>query len=116
MLRRRPAYNTHAQMVEAAREQTVMNYDAPEPEPVAAVADQAAEAKPAYTIKTGWVDTADRTRTWKLLGPNGAHMAEISAKRDAQGMADFLNFVDGDGHLRTQFLSRAERKSTGRGR
>ena len=117
MQRKHSLYNPHAQ-IEATRDLTARDCPVRAPaQPVEPVADQAdVEPQPAYRIKTGWVDSADRTRTWKLLGPQETKMAEITTKCDTQGMADFLNFVDKDGHLRALFLSRAESKSNGRGR
>ena len=108
MLRRRPAYTTRAQ-TDAAREQIVMDYDAPAPaepveaEPVEPVADQAAaETQSGYDIQTGWRDTAGKTRTWVLCEPSGAKLAEITTRSAARKLADLLNGV--------------ESKSNGRGR
>jgi len=44
-----------------------------------------------YTITTGWIDTYKRTRTWNLLDPSGAKVAEITTKTAAQRLADTLN-------------------------
>lgn len=55
-----------------------------------------AEASPepdplAYSTTPAWIDAAGRTRTWSLLDPAGGKVAEITTKRDAEKMADFLN-------------------------
>jgi hypothetical protein len=34
-------------------------------------------------IEPGWVDTAGRTRTWRLLEATGEVIAEVTRKRDA---------------------------------
>jgi hypothetical protein len=49
------------------------------------------ERKRMYTIERGWVDTADRRRTWQIIGPDGAKVAEITTKRDALKLVDLLN-------------------------
>ena len=75
-------------------DQTIIDFDAaPTPEPSAAVPQNIDEAPPAFSIGTGWIDTADRTRTWVLRDPHGTQMAEICTKRDAQKLADLLNRI-----------------------
>lgn len=44
-----------------------------------------------YSTVPDWIDTAGRTRTWSLLDPNGAKVAEIATRRDAEKLADLLN-------------------------
>lgn len=44
-----------------------------------------------YSTAPDWVDTAGRTRTWSLLDPSGAKVAEIATRRDAEKLADLLN-------------------------
>jgi hypothetical protein len=110
MHRKRPVYNTHVQAEAARREQCAIDFHAPAEPPVG----QAEEPKPEYRITTGWIDTADRTRTWNLLDPQGTKIAEVATKRDGSNLASFLNFVDTGGHLRALFLSQA--KGRGRGR
>lgn len=46
---------------------------------------------PAYHTLPAWIDGAGRTRTWALLDPAGAKVAEITTKRDAERLVDFLN-------------------------
>jgi hypothetical protein len=36
-----------------------------------------------YTLERGWIDTAGKTRTWKILAPDGQKVAEVTTKRDA---------------------------------
>ena len=82
-----------------AREQTVMDFNAPEPQPEPAPptrADRVAETvakEPQFGIAPGWIDTQKRTRTWNLLDTSGNKMAEITVKRDAQKLAYIFNRV-----------------------
>lgn len=55
-------------------------------------------APPEYHITTGWIDAADRTRTWLLKNPHGTQMAEICTKRDANKLATLLNRIMDDEH------------------
>ena len=82
-------------------DQTAIDFDAPAPEPVETISvDAAADTQPGYSIKTGWIDTADRTRTWVLLNPHGTQLAEITTKRGVQKFADLLNRLTCDGQER----------------
>ena len=49
-----------------------------------------------YQITPGWIDTYKRTRTWNLLDPQGAKVAEVTTKTAAQRLADTLNSKDGN--------------------
>jgi len=44
-----------------------------------------------YTYKRGWIDTADRCRTWIILDPSGDPVAEITTKRATLRLLDLLN-------------------------
>jgi hypothetical protein len=44
-----------------------------------------------YTMIRGWIDTADRCRTWKILTPSGEVLAEITTKRATLRLLDMLN-------------------------
>ncbi len=87
----------------STRDQTVIDFDAPAPEPVEPVANDvvaersaAERSAPEYSVATGWIDTAGKTRTWLLRDPHGTQLAEITTKRDARKLADLLNRVMGD--------------------
>jgi hypothetical protein len=85
MPKRRAPYST--------REQTVMDYDAPALAPIKTVSSEVEEERsgPEYTIKTGWVDTAGKTRTWILCEPSGVELAAITTRSGAKKLADLLN-------------------------
>ncbi len=44
-----------------------------------------------YTLERGWIDTADRCRTWKILGPDGKPVAEVTTKRGGERLLALLN-------------------------
>lgn len=91
MSKRRPLYAVSSP---TASGQTVIEFDAPAPEPVkpAPAPDAVAEqSDPEYTTAPKWVDAAGKTRSWSLLKPDGTQFAEIVTKRDAKNLADFLN-------------------------
>lgn len=80
-------------------DQTAIDFDAPGPEPVEAASNDVVTERsgPQYSIKTGWIDTAGKTRTWVLCEPTGVHLAEITTKRGATKLADLLNRAEGNG-------------------
>lgn len=79
-------------------EQTIIDFDAPPPEPVTLSSQQVAEPEPPeYSVSPAWIDTAGRTRTWSLTDPHGTQMAEITTKRDAHKLAVLLSRVMGSG-------------------
>lgn len=57
--------------------------------------DAVAPTAPAYTTAPAWIDAAGRTRTWSLLDPSGAKLADITTKRDAEKLAALLTRVMG---------------------
>ena len=48
-------------------------------------------ASPMYTMERGWIDCADRCRTWKILGPDGTPIAEVTTKIGAVRILALLN-------------------------
>lgn len=44
-----------------------------------------------YTMERGWIDCADRCRTWKILGPDGTPIAEVTTKIGAVRILALLN-------------------------
>lgn len=44
-----------------------------------------------YTVVPGWIDTSGKTRTWRLLDPQGCKVADITTRCAAQRLADTLN-------------------------
>jgi hypothetical protein len=43
-----------------------------------------------YTVIRGWIDTADRCRTW-IVVKDGRRIVECSVKREALALAAMLN-------------------------
>jgi hypothetical protein len=75
------------------QDQAILGCDASALEPVETFSQEAVAERstPEYSVKTGWIDTAGKTRTWVLCEPSGGHLAEIIIKRDATKLADLLN-------------------------
>lgn len=55
--------------------------------------DAVAPTAPAYTTAPAWIDAAGRTRTWSLLDPSGAKLADVTTRRDAEKLAALLTRV-----------------------
>lgn len=47
-----------------------------------------------FTLIPGWIDTAGRTRTWKLVDARGQLRAEMTCKRDAETVVESLCMAD----------------------
>lgn len=47
-----------------------------------------------FTLVKGWVDTAGRTRTWRLVDTKGKIRAEMTCKRDAAVVVESLCMAD----------------------
>jgi len=47
-----------------------------------------------FTLVKGWVDTAGRTRTWKLIDAKGKIRAEMTCKSEAGEVIAALNMAD----------------------
>ena len=43
-----------------------------------------------YQVERGWIDTAGRCRTWRILDGNESHIAEVTTKRDALRLLSLL--------------------------
>ena len=74
-------------------EQTTIEFPASATTPVEeASTDAIAEdAAPEYSIATGWIDAAGKTRTWVLSEPSGVKIAAVTTKSGAKKLADLLN-------------------------
>ena len=46
-----------------------------------------------FTLVPGWIDTAGRTRTWRLVDAKGKLRAEMTTKRDAGEVVAALNLA-----------------------
>jgi hypothetical protein len=87
MPKRRPPLSTP--------DQTTIDFTAPEPDPVEETSkDTVEEATPAYSVTTGWIDTAGKKRTWRLHEPSGTKLCEITTKSGAEKIAALLNQVE----------------------
>ena len=101
-MRRHAPYNVHPQVIpdaDAVHEsaqpaQAAPVYQAtPQPQARPKSAPQPEPRPNAFHVTPGWIDTADRTRTWNLMDRNGGKLAEITTKRDAEKLANILNRV-----------------------
>jgi hypothetical protein len=59
---------------------------------------QEARSKDFY-LRRGWIDCAGKCRTWKVADGNGAHIAEVTRKRDALLLISLLS-----GHRRASHV------------
>ncbi len=78
------------------RRRAIYTTDTIVPDPQHALAFPEIVPEPApegYHVVRGWISSAGRTRTWKLLDPSGCKVAEVMARRDAQRLADIFNRI-----------------------
>jgi hypothetical protein len=47
-----------------------------------------------FKLVPGWIDTAGRTRTWRLVDATGRIRCEMTCKKDAGCVVEALNIAD----------------------